>query len=70
MKGIAEFISVSPDGSKYAVGVHRRVDVYSIETAGVEYTIELKVRWNLTSFPSCKQCFNLAKLKLYLSVHG
>jgi len=50
IKGIAEFISVSPDGSKYAVGVHRRVDVYSIETAGVEYTIELKARPNCLVF--------------------
>ena len=43
MQGTAEFIRVSPDGTKYAVGVHRRVDIYSIETAGVEYTIDLKV---------------------------
>jgi len=50
IKGIAEFITVSPDGSRYAVGVHRRVDVYSIESAGVEYTIELKARPNCLVF--------------------
>ena len=36
-------MTVSPDGSRYAVGVHRRVDIYSIESAGIEYTIDLKV---------------------------
>ena len=43
IKGIAEMIVVSPDGTRYAVGLHRRIDVYSIETAGVEYSIDLKV---------------------------
>merc|ERR1712080_743454 len=50
IKGIAEFITVSPDGSRYAVGVHRRVDIYSIESAGVEYTIDLKSRPNCLVF--------------------
>ena len=43
VQGIAEMIVVSPDGTRYAVGLHRRVDIYSIENAGVEYTIDLKV---------------------------
>ena len=43
VQGIAEFLTVSPDGSRYAVGVHRRVDIYSIDTAGVEYSIDIKV---------------------------
>ena len=42
-QGIAEMIVVSPDGTRYAVGLHRKVDIYSIENAGVEYTIDLKV---------------------------
>jgi len=50
IKGIAEFITVSPDGSRYAVGVHRRVDIYSIDTAGVEYTIDIKARPNCLVF--------------------
>lgn len=50
LKGIAEFLTVSPDGSRYAVGIHRRVDIYSIDSAGVEYTIELKVRPNCLLF--------------------
>jgi len=50
LKGIAEFIVVSPDGLKYAVGIHRRVDIYSVETAGVEYTIQLKGRPNCLVF--------------------
>merc|ERR1712080_49665 len=50
IKGIAEFIVVSPDGLRYAVGIHRRVDIYSIESAGVEYTIELKGRPNCLVF--------------------
>ena len=25
------------------MGVHRRVDIYSMDTAGVEYTIDIKV---------------------------
>merc|ERR1712080_315225 len=50
IKGIAEFIVVSPDGLRYAVGIHRRVDIYSIESAGVEYTIELKSRPNCLVF--------------------
>ena len=37
-------IVVSPDGTRYAVGVHRRVDIYNIETAGIEYSIDMKVR--------------------------
>ena len=44
IKGIAEMIVVSPDGTRYAVGVHRRVDIYNIETAGIEYSIDMKVR--------------------------
>ena len=43
IKGIAEMIVVSPDGSRYAVGLHRKIDIYSMETAGVEYSIDLKV---------------------------
>merc|ERR1712080_504683 len=50
IKGIAEFLTVSPDGTRYAVGIHRRVDIYSIESAGVEYTIELKGRPNCLVF--------------------
>eukprot|EP00092_Neocalanus_flemingeri_P008804 GFUD01009477.1.p1 GENE.GFUD01009477.1~~GFUD01009477.1.p1 ORF type:complete len:382 (+),score=87.60 GFUD01009477.1:57-1202(+) len=50
IKGIAEFITVSPDGTRYAVGVHRRVDIYSIETAGVEYSIDIKARPNCLVF--------------------
>merc|ERR1711970_405237 len=50
IKGIAEFITVSPDGSRYAVGVHRRVDIYNIETAGIEYTIGIKARPNCLVF--------------------
>merc|ERR1719233_2502388 len=50
IKGIAEFITVSPDGGRYAVGVHRRVDIYNIETAGIEYTIDIKARPNCLVF--------------------
>lgn len=46
IKGIAEFVVVSPDGLHYCVGLHRRVDVYSLENAGIKYTIELKSRPN------------------------
>jgi len=52
LKGIAEFITVSGDGSRYAVGLHRRVDIYSMESAGVEYTIDLKARPNCLVFLS------------------
>ena len=47
VQGIAEMIVVSPDGTRYAVGLHRRIDIYSIENAGVEYTIDLKVSFEL-----------------------
>merc|ERR1712096_299941 len=50
IKGIAEFLTVSPDGSRYAVGVHRRADIYSIDTAGVEYSIDIKARPNCLVF--------------------
>ena len=30
---------------RYAVGVHRRVDIYSIESAGIEYSIDMKVNF-------------------------
>jgi len=50
IKGIAEFLVVSPDGLRYAVGLHRKVDIYSIESAGIEYTIDLKVRPNCLVF--------------------
>ena len=43
IKGIAELLVVSPDGTRYAVGLHRRVDIYSMENAAVEYSIDLKV---------------------------
>jgi len=52
IKGIAEMIVVSPDGTRYAVGLHRRIDIYSIENAGVEYTIDLKSRPNCLVFLS------------------
>jgi hypothetical protein len=32
------------------VGIHRRVDVYSMENAGVEYTVDLKCRPNCVVF--------------------
>ena len=35
---------------RYCVGIHRRVDVYSIESAGVEYTVDLKCRPNSLVF--------------------
>ena len=41
--GIAELLVMSPDGSRYAVGLHRRVDIYNMENAAVEYSIDLKV---------------------------
>merc|ERR1712098_319500 len=50
VKARPAFITVSPDGSRYAVGVHRRVDIYSIENAGVEYSIDLKARPNCLVF--------------------
>merc|ERR1712227_686225 len=50
IKGIAEMIVVSPDGSRYAVGLHRKIDIYSMETAGVEYSIDLKSRPNCLVF--------------------
>jgi len=50
IKGIAEFITVSPDGTRYAVGVHRRVDIYSIESAGIEYSIDMKAKPNCLVF--------------------
>ena len=43
IKGIAEMIVVSPDGTRYAVGLHRKIDIYSMENAGIEYSIDLKV---------------------------
>jgi len=46
LKGIADLIVVSPDGTRYCVGIHRRIDIYNLETAGVEYTIDLKCRPN------------------------
>jgi hypothetical protein len=35
---------------RYCVGIHRRVDVYSIENAGVEYTVDLNCRPNCLVF--------------------
>jgi len=50
IKGIAEMLVVSPDGTRYAVGLHRRVDVYNMDNAGVEYSIDLKARPNCLVF--------------------
>ena len=36
--------------SRYCVGIHRRIDVYSIDGAGIEYTIDLKCRPNGLAF--------------------
>jgi len=52
IKGIAELLVVSPDGSRYAVGLHRRVDIYNMENAAVEYSIDLKSRPNCLVFLS------------------
>jgi len=46
LKGIADLVVVSPDGRRYCVGLHRRIDVYNLETAGIEYSIDLKCRPN------------------------
>ena len=35
---------------RYAVGVHRRVDIYSIESAGIEYSIDMKAKPNCLIF--------------------
>jgi len=50
IKGIAEFLTVSPDGNSYCVGLHRRVDVYSVQSAGIQYSIDLKCRPNCLAF--------------------
>jgi len=50
IKGIAEMIVVSPDGTRYAVGLHRKIDIYSMENAGIEYSIDLKSRPNCLVF--------------------
>lgn len=50
--GIAELLVMSPDGSRYAVGLHRRVDIYNMENAAVEYSIDLKSRPNCLVFLS------------------
>lgn len=50
LKGIADLVVVSPDGRRYCVGLHRRIDVYNLETAGVEYSIDLKCRPNALAF--------------------
>ena len=47
--GIAELLVMSPDGSRYAVGLHRRVDIYNMENAAVEYSIDLKVTEDILS---------------------
>jgi len=52
IKGIAELLVVSPDGCRYAVGLHRRIDIYSMENAAVEYSIDLKSRPNCLVFLS------------------
>ena len=36
--------------SRYCVGIHRRIDVYNIDGAGIEYTIDLKCRPNGLAF--------------------
>lgn len=50
LHGIAEFITVSPDGNRYCVGIHRRIDIYSVELAGIEYSIDMKCRPNAMAF--------------------
>jgi len=50
LKGIAEFISTSPDGNRYCVGIHRRIDVYNVDLAGIEYSIDMKCRPNALVF--------------------
>ena len=42
---------VKPILIRYAVGVHRRVDIYSIESAGIEYSIDMKVTIPVQSIP-------------------
>lgn len=50
IKGIADLLVCSPGGTRYCVGLHRRIDVYGVDSAGIEYSIDLKCRPNCLVF--------------------
>ena len=46
----ADFVRWSEDGTHYAVGLNRRVDVYSVASAAVVHSVPLKGRSNAVAF--------------------
>jgi len=44
IKKIADFVEFSPNGLAYAIGSGSTVDLYSVETAGITHSIDLKRR--------------------------
>lgn len=47
---VADLVQWSPAGTRYAVGLHRRVDVYDTASAAVIATVEVKGRTNAVAF--------------------
>ena len=46
IKEIADFVKWSPDGSYYIIGFYKHVDVYSVNSATVEFSVKLFGRSN------------------------
>jgi protein MAK11 len=46
IKEMADFVRWSPDGQRYVVGFYKRVDVYSVADAAIEFTVKLNGRSN------------------------
>lgn len=50
IKAVADLIQWSPDGTKYAVVINHRVDIYSVKTAGIVHTIDFGRKVNALIF--------------------
>ena len=46
IKEIADFVKWSPDGSYYIIGFYKHVDVYSVNSATIEFSVKLFGRSN------------------------
>ena len=66
---IADFVKWSPDGKRYLVGFYKHVDVYSVDTAAIEFSVKLFGRSNDVVFLD-NETFALAGDMSQIEIHS
>ena len=66
---IADFVKWSPDGKRYLVGFYKHVDVYSVDTATIEFSVKLLGRSNDVVFLD-NETFALAGEMSQIEIHS